>query len=157
MFPQSPWFQQNYVMNAQSTPTQPSAGTAQAAPDARTNLIVPVHGRFPIQKTDVTLLGCLLSLLVELGNTQFETARRMGDLVTPYNVMVRGPGNSIPDSELLPFSNVLQVRELCQLQCSLGITGSSRASCWRWRTKRASCSATLHATTANENAKHTGL
>ena len=118
MFPRSHWFQQNFEMTE-------STASPDRRPDHRTNLLVPVHGRFPVQKTDATLLGCLLSLLVELGTTQFETARRMADLVTPYNVMVRGPSKPIPDSAILLVSDILQAKELCRLQCSLENIGIS--------------------------------
>jgi hypothetical protein len=105
-------------------PPEPTA-SPDRRPNPRTNLLVRVHGRFPVQKTGATLLGCLLSLLVELGTSQFETARRMADLVTPYNVMVRGPSKPIPDSAILLVSDILQAKELCRLQCSLENIGIS--------------------------------
>ena len=101
LFTQSKWFTDNFVLDT-LPPTRPLKRVSTEPADASgessgneqeiVNLLVPVHGRYPVKKTDQTLLGSLLALLVELAFPTYETARRMNDLIEPYRVQVRGPG-----------------------------------------------------------------
>ena len=116
LFPQSNLFKARYEFNA-GLDNKPDV----AEYDLKAPIFVKIHGRFPVSLDELSLLGSLYSMLEEVRMRlardhrgarltreqmmvpDFDSAKRMKDLLFPYCVAVKGPGERCAASRPLRF------------------------------------------------------